>query len=73
MHATLTSLKDKKRYLDDQIKSYHLYIDQSMAGIQKKRCVDGFPSLSSSPRESSLSQRFGFIRRSSSLAPNKLC
>ncbi|GAA5865578.1 hypothetical protein JCM8547_007655 [Rhodosporidiobolus lusitaniae] len=36
MHATLTSLKDKKRYLDDQIKSYHVYIDQSMAGIQKK-------------------------------------
>ncbi|BGP03561.1 iqgap-related protein [Rhodotorula toruloides] len=36
MHATLSSLKDKKRYLDDQIKSYHVYIDQSMAGIQKK-------------------------------------
>ncbi|GAA5820880.1 hypothetical protein JCM11251_001859 [Rhodosporidiobolus azoricus] len=36
MHSTLTSLKDKKRYLDDQIKSYHVYIDQSMAGIQKK-------------------------------------
>jgi Ras GTPase-activating-like protein IQGAP2/3 len=36
MHATLASLKDKKRYLEDQIKSYHVYIDQSMAGIQKK-------------------------------------
>jgi hypothetical protein len=36
MHATLSSLKDKKRYLEDQIKSYHVYIDQSMAGIQKK-------------------------------------
>ncbi|GAA6039162.1 hypothetical protein JCM8097_000443 [Rhodosporidiobolus ruineniae] len=36
MHGTLSSLKDKKRYLDDQIKSYHDYIDQSMAGIQKK-------------------------------------
>ncbi|GAA5905227.1 hypothetical protein JCM6882_003721 [Rhodosporidiobolus microsporus] len=36
MHSTLTSLKEKKRYLDDQINSYHVYIDQSMAGIQKK-------------------------------------
>ncbi|GAA5998808.1 Iqg1p [Rhodotorula paludigena] len=36
MHATLTSVHDKRRYLADQIKSYHEYIDQSMAGIQKK-------------------------------------
>ncbi|GAA5946128.1 hypothetical protein JCM3775_004155 [Rhodotorula graminis] len=36
MHATLSSLRDNKRYLSDQINSYHVYIDQSMAGIQKK-------------------------------------
>ncbi|GAA6013146.1 hypothetical protein JCM10207_006185 [Rhodosporidiobolus poonsookiae] len=36
MHATLKSLQEKKRYLDDQIKSYHVYIDESMKGIQKK-------------------------------------
>jgi len=39
MHATLSSLRDNKRYLSDQINSYHVYIDQSMAGIQKKSCV----------------------------------
>ncbi|GAA5901502.1 Iqg1p [Sporobolomyces salmoneus] len=36
MHASLASLHGKQRYLEDQIKSYHVYIDQSMAGIQKK-------------------------------------
>jgi len=36
MHASLASLRGKQKYLDDQIKSYHVYIDQSMAGIQKK-------------------------------------
>ncbi|GAA5926398.1 Iqg1p [Sporobolomyces koalae] len=36
MHASLASLHGKQRYLDDQIKSYHVYMDQSMAGIQKK-------------------------------------
>ncbi|BGP43492.1 iqgap-related protein [Rhodotorula kratochvilovae] len=36
MHATLAALRDNKRYLSDQINSYHVYIDQSMAGIQKK-------------------------------------
>ncbi|BGP20177.1 iqgap-related protein [Rhodosporidiobolus nylandii] len=36
MHTTLTTLKDKKRFLNDQIKSYHVYIDQSMSNIQKK-------------------------------------
>lgn len=39
MHATLASLRDNMRYLGDQITSYHVYIDQSMAGIQKKRCA----------------------------------
>ena len=39
MHATLAALRDNKRYLSDQINSYHVYIDQSMAGIQKKRYV----------------------------------
>lgn len=37
MQATLASLRAKKSYLQDQIKSYHVYIDQSMASIQKKR------------------------------------
>ncbi|SGY18090.1 BQ5605_C015g07977 [Microbotryum silenes-dioicae] len=36
MQATLTSLRDKKRYLLEQTKSYHVYIDSSMASIQKK-------------------------------------
>ena len=36
MHASLASLHGKQKYLEDQIKSYHVYIDQSMAGIQKK-------------------------------------
>ncbi|GAA5820379.1 hypothetical protein JCM10212_002727 [Sporobolomyces blumeae] len=36
MHASLSSLHGKQRYLEDQIKSYHVYIDQSMQGIQKK-------------------------------------
>ncbi|GAA5972838.1 hypothetical protein JCM11641_003965 [Rhodosporidiobolus odoratus] len=36
MHRTLNTVKEKKRYLDDQIKSYHVYIDQSMSNIQKK-------------------------------------
>ncbi|KAM0790472.1 hypothetical protein ACM66B_003348 [Microbotryomycetes sp. NB124-2] len=36
MQATLTTLRNKKKYLEDQIQSYHVYIDQSMASIQKK-------------------------------------
>ncbi|GAA6050880.1 hypothetical protein JCM3770_005753 [Rhodotorula araucariae] len=36
MHATLAALRDNNRYLSDQIQSYHNYINQSMAGIQKK-------------------------------------
>ncbi|KAK4049279.1 iqgap- protein [Microbotryomycetes sp. JL201] len=36
MQATLTTLRTKKKYLEDQIQSYHVYIDQSMASIQKK-------------------------------------
>ncbi|GAA5964914.1 hypothetical protein JCM21900_000018 [Sporobolomyces salmonicolor] len=36
MHASLASLNQKERYLEDQIRSYHVYIDKSMAGIQKK-------------------------------------
>ncbi|CEQ42089.1 SPOSA6832_03856, partial [Sporobolomyces salmonicolor] len=36
MHASLASLNQKERYLEDQIRSYHVYIDKSMAGLQKK-------------------------------------
>ncbi|KAK4047448.1 iqgap- protein [Microbotryomycetes sp. JL221] len=36
MQATLTTLRQKQKYLQDQIKSYHVYIDQSMTSIQKK-------------------------------------
>lgn len=36
MEGTLASLRSKKTYLNDQIRSYHEYIDQSMASIQKK-------------------------------------
>lgn len=37
MHATLVGLREKKQYYTEQIRSYHVYIDQSMAGLQKKR------------------------------------
>jgi hypothetical protein len=37
MQTTLTSLKEKRRYLRDQIKSYQTYIDQSMTSIQKNK------------------------------------
>lgn len=46
MKSTLVSLGDKKRYLLDQVKSYHVYIDQSMSALQKK----GFVSLSTRTR-----------------------
>ncbi|GAA5985464.1 hypothetical protein JCM10908_006986 [Rhodotorula pacifica] len=36
MHNTLLGLREKKQYYAEQIESYHVYIDQSMAGIQKK-------------------------------------
>ncbi|GAA5869494.1 hypothetical protein JCM3774_001467 [Rhodotorula dairenensis] len=36
MHATLLGLQDKKQYYTEQLNSYHVYIDQSMAGIQRK-------------------------------------
>lgn len=36
MHATLVALREKKQYYTEQIRSYHVYIDQSMAGLQKK-------------------------------------
>lgn len=37
MNATLASLSTKQKYLNDQIDSYNVYIDQSLASIQKKR------------------------------------
>lgn len=36
MHTTLVNLKEKKGYLEEQINSYHSYIDASMATMQKK-------------------------------------
>lgn len=39
MHATLLGLQEKKQYYTEQLDSYHVYIDQSMAGIQRKRYV----------------------------------
>lgn len=42
MHTTLTNLKEKKAYLEEQINSYHSYIDASMATMQKKGCAEGF-------------------------------
>lgn len=36
MTTTLDTLRMKKRYLSDQVKSYHSYIDQTMMSIQKK-------------------------------------
>ncbi|KAK4704775.1 Ras GTPase-activating-like protein IQGAP2/3, partial [Phenoliferia sp. Uapishka_3] len=36
MHAALTSLRDKKKSLDDQKDSYYSYIRESMTSIQKK-------------------------------------
>ena len=36
MHTTLTNLAEKKSYLEEQINSYHSYIDASMATMQKK-------------------------------------
>lgn len=36
IRATLNSLAVKRRYLEDQIKSYNTYINESMASIQKK-------------------------------------
>ncbi|PWZ01991.1 hypothetical protein BCV70DRAFT_171458 [Testicularia cyperi] len=37
MHATLKNLRDKKAYLEDQIGSYHTYIDASMQTMQGGR------------------------------------
>uniref|UniRef100_V5GQG5 GTPase activating protein n=2 Tax=Kalmanozyma brasiliensis (strain GHG001) TaxID=1365824 RepID=V5GQG5_KALBG len=37
MHATLTTLKEKKRYLEEQIGSYHSYIDASMQTMQGRK------------------------------------
>lgn len=39
LRNTLSSLTDKKRYLNGQIKSYHVYIEQSMASAQKNKSV----------------------------------
>lgn len=50
MHDTLTSLRSKKTYLVDQIRSYHEYIDQSMASIQRKSYVSPPVPLRSSLR-----------------------
>ena len=36
MHVTLSNLADKKHYLEEQINSYHSYIDASMQTMQKK-------------------------------------
>lgn len=36
MHTTLANLKEKKSYLEEQINSYHSYIDASMQTMQKK-------------------------------------
>ncbi|MCO5613981.1 hypothetical protein L7F22_068261 [Adiantum nelumboides] len=36
MHTTLQNLKEKKAYLEEQINSYHSYIDASMSTMQKK-------------------------------------
>ncbi|PWN48300.1 hypothetical protein IE53DRAFT_203326 [Violaceomyces palustris] len=36
MNVTLTNLSEKKAYLEDQINSYHSYIDASMQTMQKK-------------------------------------
>lgn len=36
MHTTLVNLKEKKAYLEEQINSYHSYIDASMQTMQKK-------------------------------------
>lgn len=39
MRSTLASLSAKKRNLDETIKEYNVYIEGSMAGIQKKSYV----------------------------------
>jgi Ras GTPase-activating-like protein IQGAP2/3 len=36
MAVTLTNLGEKKSYLEEQINSYHAYIDASMQTMQKK-------------------------------------
>lgn len=59
LRDTLTSLREKKGYVQDQISSYHVYIDQSMSSIQKKRCDSSFlhsappaPNLTAPPLRS---------------------